>query len=125
MYNNYNNYDDNVMEEELFNNNSKQLSKSSKTMEETTNDMLKLFVRENKTTVLKDLTVGYVMFMKDINNSKLYIDSVNTLKNKYNAFMIDVYYDYRNINKSISEAGYLRYANGKLNELLKQRYLVS
>lgn len=117
------NYYDNMIEDEMFNNN-KEVRRSEKSVEQITNDMIKLFIKENKKTTLKDLTVGYVAFHKDINNAIELKVALSILKDKFNAFMIDIYHDYSQINRHISEGQYVRYANGKLNTILKERYFV-
>lgn len=118
----YSYYDD--IEEQMFETNKDKQRVSGKSVEQLTNDMIKLFVKENKQTILKDLTVGYVRFMKDTDNSQDFTNALSIVKDKFNTFMIDVYYDYRNINCDMSEAGYLRYANNKFNSILKQKYFI-
>ena len=112
----YSYYDD--IEEQMFETNKDKQRVSGKSVEQLTNDMIKLFVKENKQTILKDLTVGYVRFMKDTDNSQDFTNALSIVKDKFNTFMIDVYYDYRNINCDMSDAGYLRYANNKFNSIL-------
>lgn len=118
------NYYDNMIEEQMFEVNKKQTRRTGKTVEELTNDMVKLFVKENKKTLLKDLTVSYVGYIKDTDKLKVFNDTLSVLKNKFNTFIIDVYYDYREINSDMSEAGYIRYANNKFNTVLKQKFLI-
>lgn len=118
----YSYYDD--IEEQIFETNKDKQRVSGKSVEQLTNDMIKLFIKENKQTILKDLSIGYIKFIKDTDNNKDFVNTLSIIKDKFNTFMIDVYYDYRNINSDISEAGYLRYANNKFNLILKQKYLV-
>lgn len=117
------NYYDNMIEDDIFYNN-KEVRGSGKSVEQITNEMIKLFIKENKKTTLKDLTVGYVAFHKDINNAVELRVAISILKDKFNAFMIDIYHDYKQINRDMSEGQYVRYANNKFNVILKERYLV-
>ena len=116
------NYFDNMIEEQMFEVN-KQQRRSGKTVEELTNDMIKLFVKENKQKILKDLTISYTGFIKDTETIQDFNDTLTKLKDKFNTFIIDVYYDYSNINSDMTEACYIRYANKKFNTVLKEKYL--
>lgn len=119
----YDSYYDSMIEEDIFVSNKPGRKKRERSIEDITNDVVKLFIRENKDGLLIELVNAYNLFIEDTGEYSVLKSVIDKLKDKFNVLVLDVYHEHSNINTTMKESYYIRTANLCLNDTLKKRYL--
>ena len=90
-------------------------------VEDYTNKQLKKYCKSVGKSLLKEFFNCYV---KDISNEYNLIklnDSIIKLKESFNVYMMDIYYDNEYLYKNYSINSYLSYSNNKINLFIKEK----
>lgn len=90
-------------------------------IEEYTNKHIRKYVKTIGKTLLRNFFNAYVKNISNQSNLIILNDNIIKLKQSFNIYIMDVYYDTEYLYKNYSVDSYVVYANKKLNLFIKDK----